>query len=28
MTYQHDGQQTIVVQVGNPARLVALRLPG
>jgi quinoprotein glucose dehydrogenase len=28
MTYLHDGQQTIVVQVGRPARLVALRLPG
>ena len=28
MTYMHDGQQTIVVQVGSPARLVALRLPG
>jgi quinoprotein glucose dehydrogenase len=28
MTYMHDGQQTIVVQVGRPARLVALRLPG
>ncbi|HUP52723.1 MAG TPA: PQQ-binding-like beta-propeller repeat protein, partial [Longimicrobiales bacterium] len=28
MTYMHDGQQTIVVQVGDPARLVALRLPG
>ena len=27
MTYMHDGQQTIVVQVGSPARLVALRLP-
>jgi glucose dehydrogenase len=27
MTYSHDGQQTIVVQVGRPARLVALRLP-
>jgi quinoprotein glucose dehydrogenase len=27
MTYSHDGQQTIVVQVGQPARLVALRLP-
>ncbi len=28
MTYMHEGQQTIVVQVGSPARLVALRLPG
>jgi glucose dehydrogenase len=28
MSYMHDGQQTIVVQVGRPARLVALRLPG
>ena len=28
MTYLHDGKQTIVVQVGSPARLVALRLPG
>jgi hypothetical protein len=27
MTYQHDGDQTIVVQMGSPARLVALRLP-
>ncbi|HSH74127.1 MAG TPA: PQQ-binding-like beta-propeller repeat protein, partial [Longimicrobiales bacterium] len=28
MTYSHGGTQTIVVQVGDPARLVALRLPG
>jgi len=28
MSYMQDGQQTIVVQVGSPARLVALRLPG
>ncbi len=28
MTYSHDGQQHIVVQVGRPGRLVALRLPG
>jgi hypothetical protein len=28
MTYTHDGQQTIVLQVGGPARLVALRLAG
>jgi quinoprotein glucose dehydrogenase len=27
MTHMHDGQQTIVLQVGRPARLVALRLP-
>ena len=27
MTYMHEGQQTIVVQVGSPARMVALRLP-
>ena len=27
MTYMHEEAQTIVVQVGNPARLVALRLP-
>jgi quinoprotein glucose dehydrogenase len=27
MTYLHDDRQTIVVQVGSPARLVALRLP-
>jgi quinoprotein glucose dehydrogenase len=27
MTYMHNGQQTIVLQVGGPARLVALRLP-
>jgi glucose dehydrogenase len=27
MTYLHDDKQTIVVQVGSPARLVALRLP-
>jgi len=26
MTYEHDGQQTIVVQSGRPARLIALRL--
>jgi quinoprotein glucose dehydrogenase len=28
MTYLHEDQQTVVVQVGSPARLVALRLPG
>ena len=28
MTYSHEGQQHIVVQVGRPGRLVALRLPG
>jgi len=28
MTYLHEDKQTIVVQVGSPARLVALRLPG
>ena len=28
MTYEHEGQQTIVVQSGRPARLIALRLPG
>ena len=28
MTYMHEGQQHIVVQVGQPGRLVALRLPG
>ena len=27
MTYSHEGQQHIVVQVGDPGRLVALRLP-
>jgi glucose dehydrogenase len=27
MTYSHEGEQTIVVQVGRPARMVALRLP-
>ena len=27
MTYLHEGQQTIVVQAGRPARLIALRLP-
>ncbi|MEQ1856508.1 MAG: PQQ-binding-like beta-propeller repeat protein [Longimicrobiales bacterium] len=27
MTYMHEGRQTIVLQVGSPARLVALRLP-
>ncbi|MDH3206609.1 MAG: PQQ-binding-like beta-propeller repeat protein [Gemmatimonadota bacterium] len=27
MTYRHEGQQTIVVQAGRPARLIALRLP-
>jgi hypothetical protein len=26
MSYMHEGDQTIVVQVGSPARLVALRL--
>jgi len=28
MTYMHEGKQTLVLQVGRPARLVALRLPG
>ena len=28
MTYMHEGQQHVVVQVGRPGRLVALRLPG
>ena len=27
MTYLHEGRQHIVVQVGRPGRLVALRLP-
>jgi glucose dehydrogenase len=27
MTYSHEGQQHVVVQVGRPGRLVALRLP-
>jgi quinoprotein glucose dehydrogenase len=27
MTYMHEGQQHVVVQVGAPGRLVALRLP-
>ena len=27
MTYSHDGRQHVVVQVGRPGRLVALRLP-
>jgi quinoprotein glucose dehydrogenase len=27
MTYMHQGQQHVVVQVGAPGRLVALRLP-
>jgi quinoprotein glucose dehydrogenase len=27
MTYLHQGRQHIVVQVGDPGRLVALRLP-
>ena len=27
MTYSHEGRQHIVVQVGDPGRLVALRLP-
>jgi glucose dehydrogenase len=27
MTYMHDGRQHVVVQVGQPGRLVALRLP-
>jgi quinoprotein glucose dehydrogenase len=27
MTYVHEGQQHIVVQIGSPGRLVALRLP-
>lgn len=28
MTYLHDGVQHVVVQVGRPGRLVALKLPG
>jgi len=27
MTYMHEGQQYMVVQLQNPGRLVALRLP-
>jgi quinoprotein glucose dehydrogenase len=27
MTYIHDGQQFVIVQTGNPARLVTLALP-
>ena len=27
MTFMHDGRQHIVIQVGQPGRLVALRLP-
>ena len=27
MTYSHEGRQHVVVQVGAPGRLVALRLP-
>lgn len=27
MTYGHEGRQHVVVQVGRPGRLVALRLP-
>jgi quinoprotein glucose dehydrogenase len=27
MTYLHEGRQHVVVRVGSPGRLVALRLP-